>query len=266
MVIVEENEEYSSIIGSSSAPYLNGLAGTYTSATSWFAVQKNSIHDYLDLVSGSDWGIGGSNQGPFPGPTLVDELTTRQIGWKAYMEDAPSACYTKGDVAGYMKGHNPLVYFSTILNDSSKCNSVVPFAGNFAGDLAAGTAPPFMFVVPNACNDMHGGNASFTCTSTNSVSLGDTWLKNNLPTVLHSSWYTSGGVVIITWDEGSSKKGFNGGNGGHVATLVIAANATAPYTAGGDHFGTLRAIEEAYGVGLLGASADAGNGDLTGAF
>src|SRR5438270_11125811 len=106
-----------------------------------------------------------------------------------------------------MKAHNPLVYFSTILNDSSKCKSVVPFAGNFAGDLAAGTAPPFMFGVPHACNGMHGGNASFTCTSTTSVSLGDTWLKNNLPTVLHSSWYTSAGVVIITGAAGSRKPG-----------------------------------------------------------
>src|ERR1700726_2430096 len=50
--IIEENEPYSSIIGSSSAPYINSLAKNYASATKWYAVQGNSPHDYLDLLVG----------------------------------------------------------------------------------------------------------------------------------------------------------------------------------------------------------------------
>ena len=94
---------------------------------------------------------------------------------------------------------------------------------------------------------------------------GDQWLRANLPTVLNSSWYANGGVVIITCDEGSGGGGWNGTSGGQVPTLVIAAGAHGAFTAGGNHYGTLRAIEEAYGVPLLGASADPANGDLTGA-
>ena len=33
MVIVEENQGYANIIGSSKAPYINSLASTYASAT-----------------------------------------------------------------------------------------------------------------------------------------------------------------------------------------------------------------------------------------
>ena len=54
MLIVEENEGYSNVIGSSSAPYLNSLAKSYASATNWYGVQHNSPHDYLDLTIGSD--------------------------------------------------------------------------------------------------------------------------------------------------------------------------------------------------------------------
>jgi hypothetical protein len=85
--------------------------------------------------------------------------------------------------------------------------------------------------------------------------------------VLQSSWYKSGGVVIITWDEGATKLGLpNHAVGGHIPTLVIASDARGAYTPGGDHYGTLRGIEEVYGVDLLGGSADAANGDLRGAF
>jgi hypothetical protein len=133
---------------------------------------------------------------------------------------------------------------------------VVPFASSFAADLTQATMPPLAFVVPNRYNDMHDGT----------VAQGDQWLSTYLPTVLSSSWYQSGGVVIITWDEGKTTKGWNGSSGGHVPTLVIAAGAHGAFTAGGNNYGTLRAIEEAYGVGLLGSSADPANGDLTGAF
>jgi acid phosphatase len=256
MVIVMENQEYASVIGSSSAPYIDSLAGTYVSATNWFGVQPNSVNDYLELVSGSNqgWAVPPPPPGSFTAPTVAGELSAQGVGWKAYMEDMPSDCYTGGNVNGYMNQHNPFMWFS------ESCNGrVVPFANNFVGDLNLGIMPPFAFVVPNRYNDMHDG----------SVAQGDQWLSTYLPTVLSSSWYQTGGKVIITWDEGKTTQGVNGGKGGgHVATLVISKHAQGKgaYAAGGNHYGTLRAIEEAYNVHLLGASADANNGDLTPAF
>jgi hypothetical protein len=102
----------------------------------------------------------------------------------------------------------------------------------------------------------------------NAVANGDRWLSASLPTVLSSKWYASGGIIIVTWDESvtGDKSGGSYGNGGRIATLVIAGNAHGAYTASGDHYATLRGIEEAYGVGLLGNSANSSFGDLRPAF
>jgi len=261
MVIIEENQEYGSVIGNVAAPYLNSLAKQYTSATKWYAVQHNSPADYVALISGStqNW---GTSRPPFAGQTLVDELASQGLGWKAYMEDMPSPCYTGQTAGTYVKIHNPFVYFTSILSNPTQCNRVVPFAGNFAQDFAAGTAPPFVWVTPNNCHNMHDACAP----TRNGIAQGDQWLKAQLPAVLGSSWFLNGGEVIITWDEGTSGAGWNGGSGGHIVTLVLSGQPHGNFAIGGNHYGTLRGIEETYSVGLLGSSTNAANGDLRPAF
>src|SRR5207302_7147944 len=113
--------------------------------------------------------------------------------------------------------------------------------------------------------ESQGGTASCTRPGNlpyDPIAQGDYWLQSYLPTVLASQWYKQGGTVIITWDEGKDSTGWNGTSGGHVPTIVVSAASNGPLTAGGNHYGTLRSIEEAYGVGLLGQSADVANGDL----
>jgi phosphatidylinositol-3-phosphatase len=256
MVIVEENQGYSQIIGNGAAPYINSLASSYASATKWYGLTDSSLGDYVALISGTI--------GSYSSPTLVNELAAAGISWKAYMQDMPSACYTGAGVGNYSKVHNPFVYFKSITRDPALCNRVVPFrdkAGNgFASDLGNNTAPSFIYVVPNDCDDMHD-----PCSPLNSqIKQGDQWLQANLPTVFSSPWYANGGVVIITWDSAktSDKSGWNTGSGGHVATIVISGRSHGRFASGGNHYGTLRAIEEAYGVPLLGASSAAANGDL----
>jgi len=103
------------------------------------------------------------------------------------------------------------------------------------------------------------------------VKAGDTWLSTNLAPVLTSNWFKQNGTVIITWDEGTTNNGCCGPpatTGGHIATLVISSTnaGKGTFTSPGDHYGTLRGIEEAYGVTLLGGSTNIANGDLKGAF
>jgi phosphatidylinositol-3-phosphatase len=257
MVIVEENQGYSNIIGNSQAPYINSLASTHASATKWFGLADNSLADYVALISGTT--------GSFGSPTVVGELATSGISWKAYVESMPSVCYRGAGVGNYAKSHNPFVFFKSITGNTAQCNRVVPFAGSggFASDLTGNTAPSFMFVVPNVCDDMHS-----TCSSASPIKQGDNWLHANLPTVLGSQWYANGGIVIITWDSAttSDRSFWNTGSGGHVPTIVISATASGGFSSGGNHYGTLRGVEEAYGVGLLGKSSSPANGDLRPAF
>jgi phosphatidylinositol-3-phosphatase len=253
MVIVEENREYGSVIGDPSAPYINSLAAAYGVATQWYGVSHPSLPNYLALVSGSTQGVHDDGTGyTFAGPTLVDQLSARGIGWRAYMEDMPSPCDQAPASGGYAKKHDPFVYFSSITRDPTKCGNVVPL-GRLAAELASGTAPPFLWVTPNLCHDGHDcGTAT-----------ADAWLRGEMQTVMASAWYRQGASVVVTWDEGASDRGCcAGAAGGQIPTLVVSPRGRQRLTTPGDHDGTLRGIEEAYGVGLLGAAADPRSGDL----
>jgi len=285
MLIVEENEAYSSIIGNTAqAQYLNTLASTYASATNWYAVQHNSPHDYMDLIVGSDLNL--PNGKPYSNTTLVDELHSSGIPWRAYMETMPSNCF-KGTSSNpeYDPNHNPFLNFNnyTASGSSGWCSSgnlgsegVFPYPGSsgMVSALDAGNAPDFVFLVPNDCDEMHGVTGGGTpCSGDNPdalISAGSSWLQSNLPPVLASSWFQQNGIVIITWDEGVGSKGCCGlsSAGGQIATIVVAAGnkGSGAFTSTGDHYGTLRAIEEQYGVAKLGNSNSTAGGDLSGAF
>src|SRR5260370_27182019 len=67
IVILMENEEYSSIIGDPSAPYINSLAAGGALATQYDAVSHPSLPNYLALTGGSP--VGGAAHRT-PGPPL----------------------------------------------------------------------------------------------------------------------------------------------------------------------------------------------------
>jgi acid phosphatase len=251
MVIVEENHSYSEIVGNSSLPYTNSLINHYGSATNWWGLSHPSEPNYLGMVSGSIWDNPPDytpQQETYAGPTVVDQMANAGIGWKAYMEDMRTPCdLTDTYSPGYYDvNHNPFMYFTTIRDNSDQCDRDVPFT-DFATDLADNTAPPFMFVSPNLIDDMHDGT----------YAQADSWMQDTMSEVLASQWYAQGGIVIITWDEGDSTSN-------QIPAVVVAKDdAGQRLSTAGNHYGLLRAIEEAYGLPLLGAAADPASGDLT---
>ena len=56
-----ENYGYGDVIGSSQAPYINGLATTYGLATNYFAVSHPSLPNYIAATSGATQGITDDN-------------------------------------------------------------------------------------------------------------------------------------------------------------------------------------------------------------
>ena len=286
MLIVEENQEYGSVIGSSNAPYINMLATSYASATKWYAVQHNSPHDYLELLSGSDHGL-GTTRPPYSATTLVDEQHNVGIPWKGYMQSMPSTpCFngTPPPNGLYDPIHNPFRYFTKYTTNSGGwCSSTnlgsegvltYPGASSLVTTLDAANPPDFVWITPNNCKNMHGdtsaGSPCPSSTHSQLVKAGDSWLSTNVGAVIKSQWFSQNGIIIITWDEGTTTAGCCklSAPGGHIPTIVVTANNTGlgNFTGTGDHYGTLAAIEKAYGVSLLLNSANAINGDLTGAF
>ncbi|PYP03809.1 MAG: hypothetical protein DMD27_11820, partial [Gemmatimonadetes bacterium] len=96
-IVTEENTNYSSVIGSSSMPYLNGLAQQYGLATQYYANTHPSIGNYFELSTGQ---IISNNDGFSTVqnvPNVVRSLLAAGKTWKSYAESIPNACYLGGD-------------------------------------------------------------------------------------------------------------------------------------------------------------------------
>jgi acid phosphatase len=109
--------------------------------------------------------------------------------------------------------------------------------------LNSGAAGNFVWITPNLINDMHDG----------SVQQGDAWLRANVAPVLTSSWFTNfDSTVIITMDEGDAP-----GSNNLIPMVVISNHARGHgnVAVAGNHYGDLRTIEEAFGLGLLGGAS-----------
>jgi phospholipase C len=249
-----ENRDYSSVIGSSDAPYVNGLAARSGLATSSYAVGHPSLPNYLALLAGSTFGVNSDCTDCTVGATnLIDQLESAGISWRAYMEDMPSPCFTGAQADGYAKKHNPFVYFDDIVNDPSRCSNVVPFS-RFDGDVASGTLPDFIWITPNLCNDGHD------C----STATADSWLAGDIPAILNS--LGRGGILFLTWDEGEGTTGCCGtAAGGHIVTIVAGPGAKSgvTLTTSVDHYSILKTIEELYGTNTLRGAACTCTNDLT---
>jgi hypothetical protein len=253
-VVVMENRDYSSVIGSSDAPYVNGLAARYGLATNSYAVSHPSLPNYLALLAGSTFGINSDCTDCSVGATnLIDQLESADISWRAYMEDMPSPCFTGAQADGYAKKHDPFVYFDDIVNDPSRCSNLVPFS-RLGGDAASGALPDFIWITPNLCNDGHD------C----STAAADSWLAVHIPALLKS--LGRGGILFLTWDEGEGTAGCCGtAAGGHIVTIVAGPGAKSgvTLTSSVDHYSILKTIEELYGANLLRGAACTCTNDLS---
>ena len=245
-VIVMENEEYGSVIGSPDAPYLNRLARTYALASGMYAVSHPSLPNYLALTGGSTFGISSDcTSCSVQGASIVDQLERAHRSWKAYMEGIPHPCFAGAGQGEYAKKHDPFVYYTRVASRASWCRRIVPLSG-LAADERAGKLPRLVWITPNLCHDMHD------CP----VSTGDRFLSGLIPPLL--SALGPHGVVILTWDEGSSDDGCcRSASGGHIATIVAGglARRGARLPTPADHYSVLQAAEDLLGLPRLRGAA-----------
>jgi phosphatidylinositol-3-phosphatase len=236
-VILMENEEYADIIGSHATPYINGLARRSALATQMYAIRHPSLPNYLALTSGSTHGIDSDcTDCSVPGRGLAGQLAVRRISWKAYMEDLPHPCYTGSDSGKYAKRHDPFVYFRGVVNTPALCNRVVPFT-QLAADERSGRLPQFTWITPNVCHDMHDCDPA----------TGDRFLAATIPPLLRA--LGPRGLLVLTWDEGSSDAGCcRLASGGHIVTILAGplARPGARMRTPADHYSVLQTIEDLF--------------------
>lgn len=232
-LIVMENHEYGAVIGSRSAPFINGLARRYALATAMHAIRHPSLPNYLALSSGSTFGITSDcTSCEVQQTSIVDQLEQAHISWKAYIQGMPGPCVL-GE--GTDINHDPFAYYTAIRDNPSWCANIVPLT-QLATDERAGNLPRFVWITPNNCNDMHD------C----SVATGDRFLSSLVPPLLRALGHH--GVLFLTWDEGSTNASCCGqAAGGHIATIVAGPGARRGARLGTptDHYSVLQTIEDA---------------------
>ena len=247
-IVIFENKEYSSVVGSSSAPYINSLIAKYGLATNFTTERPPSEPNYIALTSGSTQGITDDGIYNLGVNNLFDQITASGRTWHSYQQGYPGACFTgssskavvdgDGKSGAYVRKHNPAISYTSISGNSSKCANISSFA-NF--DPAAAN---FEFITPNMINDMHDGT----------VADGDNFLKAFLPRITGSAAFNNS-LVLLTFDEGST----NVGGGGHIMTVAITPTMPAGYkdTCAYTHYSMLRSIEQAWGLPVLGNASSA---------
>ncbi len=241
-VVVMENEEYGSVLGSGQAPFVTALARRYALAAAMYATSHPSLPNYLAMTAGSTFGVSSdcTNCG-VNASNLASQLQSARISWKAYMEGLPRPCYTGASAGDYAKKHDPFAYFRGVIDNPAACRRIVPLS-QLAVDERSGTLPRFVWITPNLCHDMHD------C----SVSRGDHFLAGLIPPLLAA--LGRDGLLFLTWDEGSSEAGCcTVAGGGHIAMIVGGPGARpgARLRSPADQYSLLQTIEDLLGLRRL---------------
>ncbi len=236
-IVLEENADYDSVIGSASMPYLNSLATTYGLATEYYSNTHPSIGNYFMLTTGEIVTNNDDYTGTVKIDNVVRHLLTAGKTWKAYEESLPYAGYTTPDVGEYARRHCPLSYLSDVIDSKTEILNLVPFT-QFATDLRSGSFPDYSFITPNLCNDAHD------CP----LATADAWLKTNIAPLIKSTAFQDGGLLIIVFDESADDDTHGGGRVAWVAVSPEFSKAGYKSTTLYQHQNTLRLMMQGLGL------------------
>jgi uncharacterized membrane protein len=234
VIVMEENHSFASIIGSSSAPYINSLAQQGALFTQSFGVEHPSQPNYLDLFSGSNQGVtDDSCPHTFSTENLASELAAAGQTFTGFSEDLPSAGSTVCTSGAYAEKHTPWVNFTNVPAGSNQ-----PFT-SFPTDFT--NLPTVSIVDPNLNDDMHDGT----------IAQGDTWLQQHINSYVQFA-QTHNSLLIVTWDEDDNA------SGNQVATIFVGPMVKqGQFAETINHFNVLRTIEDLYGLTRVGSAATA---------
>jgi len=245
VIVVGENQNYSTSYNSGNMPFLTSLANTYGLGVNYYSDTHPSIGNYLNLATGNIL-TDDDSQTPQSFPVSLNNiaLEVQNAGgtWKDYVEDLPGANFCGGLNRGtYYVRHDPLEYLTTINTERS---NFVCFS-KFAQDVLLHRLPTLSWIVPNGCDDAHD------C----SIQTFDTWLHDEIGPLVLSPYFRPGGtgLLIILFDENNddgspdcetTTEGL--GCGGQVELVVVS-----PYSVRGyqSHGGDTRNYNSSYDEG-----------------
>jgi phosphatidylinositol-3-phosphatase len=241
-VIPLENEGYQITFGrKSSAVFLKSLARQGALLQNYYGIGHNSLDNYIAMISGQapnpitqsdcqsfvDFVSTGTDKDgqalgtgcvyPSNIPTIANQLESKGLAWKGYMEDMGNDPSRESATCGhpiiggkdgsqkarigdqYATRHNPFVYFHSII-DLPTCAAHVVNLAELEKDLKeVQTTPNYTFITPNLCNDGHDDKCVDGVPG--GLIAADKFLGNIVPQILASPAYKLDGLLIVTFDE-----------------------------------------------------------------
>jgi hypothetical protein len=230
-----ENKNYSQIINSDSAPYINSLIPEGALFTNFHALGHPSYPEYLRFFSGTDNGKTNDaclKGAPYNSPNLYTQLKAKEKTFAWYSEDLPAIGSDTCSSGAYVERHNPTQCFSNVPGSANK--RLVDFPKNFS------ELENVVCISPNLNNDMHDG----------SILQGDTWLKNHLAGLIE--WCKNhNSVFVIYFDED------NGTAENRIPVIALGQNIKNNYKSdvNYNHYNWTRTILQEYGGDQIANSA-----------
>ena len=276
IIVIDENSSFTAVMANMPWLVSEGNANGY--ATNYKSDNGGSLLDYLWLASGSchsaanctlppgthDFNCNG-NDCYYPGTTQSDPITDDNIfrlmnnagiSWKVYAQSykAAGGTVTTPDNANgtsYYRRHNGATWYSDILSDvDGSANNIVDFS-ELATDLANGTLPRYMIIVPDGNHDAHDCPVGLlSCTQAQKLAAADVFLSSTLDPILATSDFQPGGdgLILVTFDECGG--GTDKGCGSAVYTALIGPKVI-PHTVSAvsyKHENSLRTMLDSLGI------------------
>jgi phospholipase C len=236
-ILILENKSLSQVLADA---YFTALARRGTLLTHYYGIAHPSEPNYLALLAGDPL-VAGDGSYNLPQTNLVDMLEPAGVSWKAYLENYPGACFAGVSMGAlYARKHNPFISFDDVRTNPQRCANLVN-ADQLPVDLTAGHLPRLSFYVPNLKDDAHDTSVAYSAR----------WLQGFLDPLLADPRFTTGTLVVITFDETDDFRGGPAAKPLYTVLLGPMVRAGAvdarPYT----HYSLLRTVEEAFGLGTL---------------
>jgi hypothetical protein len=267
-VLVDENHNYSQIVGNPNAPVINALGSDYGLATNYHGVADPSEPNYVAMLGGSSFGIADDEPYFWPGhtiaePNVMSQLESAHLSWKGYFQGMPYAGYRgycfpakcngiPDSDTQYVAKHNGIPSFADMQTPANYAKQA-PYQA-LASDLASGHAPNFSYIVPDECDDMHGAppwcldsNEPGTVEDNYLVARGDAFVRQTVEAITASSvWAHGTNAIVVTFDEGEEATE-------QIPSVVITNHGPRGLQDPNlyNHYSLLRSIEEAFGLGCL---------------
>ena len=169
----------------------------------------------------------------------------------------------------YATRHNPFVYFHSIIDDTTLCDTHVVNLDELPQDLSsASRTANYTFITPDLCNDGH--DAPCADGEPGGLAQADSFLRTWVPQITGSPAFKQDGLLIVTFDEaatsddssccgeipgpGSPEPGENGPGGGDIGAVLLSPCITpgtvseTPY----NHYTMLGSVENLFGLSHLG--------------